>query len=81
MLKVVTDSTCNLAEDQIRSHDIRVAPIAIQFGTETYAEGVDIDRDTFYSKIETLGKFPTTSQPSPAAAGILDGPAAVVDTA
>jgi DegV family protein with EDD domain len=39
-------------------------PINIQFGTETYEDGVNIDRNTFYRKIEELGILPTTSQPS-----------------
>ncbi len=65
MIKIVTDSTCNLSPEQLQRYDIRVAPIAIQFGTETYEEDVDIDRDLFYKKIDELGIIPTTSQPSP----------------
>ncbi len=65
MLKVVTDSTCNLSPELIERYDIRVAPIAIQFGMETYKEDIDIDRDLFYAKIEELGIIPTSSQPSP----------------
>jgi DegV family protein with EDD domain len=41
-----------------------VVPINIQFGSETYSEGVTIDQSTFYKKIEETGVFPTTSQPS-----------------
>jgi DegV family protein with EDD domain len=66
MIKLVADSTCNLPEHIIAKHDIKVAPISIQFGEETYEEDIDIDRDLFYRKIEELGIIPTTSQPSPA---------------
>ncbi|MEJ2011581.1 MAG: DegV family protein [Anaerolineales bacterium] len=66
MLKIITDSTNNLSEELIRRHDIRVAPIAIQFKEETYEEGIDIDRSLFYSKIEAMGIIPTSSQPPPA---------------
>jgi DegV family protein with EDD domain len=65
MVKIITDSTCNLDDEVLARHDIRVAPIAIQFGQETFEEGVDIDRDEFYSRIERTGRIPTTSQPSP----------------
>ena len=65
MIKIVTDSTCDLSPEQLQRHDIRVAPISIQFGTETYEEDIDIDRDLFYKKIDELGIIPTTSQPSP----------------
>jgi DegV family protein with EDD domain len=49
----------------LQKHDIRVAPVSIQFGTETYEEDVDIDRELLYKKIDELGIIPTTSQPSP----------------
>lgn len=66
MIKIVADTTCNLPEETIRKFDIRLAPISIQFGDESFEEGIDIDRDTFYAKIEELGMIPTTSQPTPA---------------
>jgi DegV family protein with EDD domain len=68
VIKIVTDSTCNLNlfPELLQKHDIRVAPISIQFGTETYEEDIDIDRDLFYRKIDELGIIPTSSQPSPA---------------
>jgi DegV family protein with EDD domain len=66
MLRIVTDSTCNLPPDKIEEFDLRIAPISIQFGDETYEEEIDIDRDTFYRKIEEMGIIPTTAQPTPA---------------
>jgi DegV family protein with EDD domain len=66
MLKVIADSTCNLAQETLDEYDIRIAPIPIQFGDETFEEGVDIDRDLFYKKIEETGIIPTSSQPTPA---------------
>lgn len=66
MIKLVVDSTCNLSEQTIKKYDIRVAPISIQFGNETYEEDINIDRDLFYSKIEDMGIIPTTAQPTPA---------------
>lgn len=66
MIKIVADSTCNLSDEIVQQYDLRIAPIAIQFGQESYEEGIDIDHDTFYRKIEELGIIPTSSQPSPA---------------
>jgi fatty acid kinase fatty acid binding subunit len=66
MLKVITDTTCNLAPELIEEHHIPTAPIAIQFGEESYDEFINIDRDLFYRRIEETGTIPTTSQPSPA---------------
>ncbi|MDD3825299.1 MAG: DegV family protein [Anaerolineae bacterium] len=64
MIKVATDSTCDLPEECYQEYDITVVPINIQFGTETYEDGVTIDRAAFYQKIEQTGKLPSTSQPS-----------------
>jgi len=66
MLKVIADSTCNLSQETLDEYDIRIAPIPIQFGDETFEEGVDIDRDLFYKKIEETGIIPKSSQPTPA---------------
>ena len=66
MMKVIADSTCNLSQETLDEFDIRIAPIPIQFGDETFEEGVDIDRELFYKKIEETGVIPTSSQPTPA---------------
>jgi len=64
MIKIATDSTCDLPPEYFQEYDITTVPINIQFGTETYEDGVNIDRATFYRKIEELGILPSTSQPS-----------------
>jgi DegV family protein with EDD domain len=66
MVRVITDTTCNLDPELIEAHHIPTAPIAIQFGEESYDEFVNIDRDLFYRRIEETGTVPTSSQPSPA---------------
>ena len=42
MIKIIVDSTQNLPDDYLKKHDIRVAPIAIQFGNDTYLENLEI---------------------------------------
>lgn len=64
MIKIVTDSTCDLPAELYREHDITVAPINIQFGAETYLDGVTIDSPGFYRRIRESGVLPKTSQPS-----------------
>ncbi|MCJ7620333.1 MAG: DegV family EDD domain-containing protein, partial [Anaerolineae bacterium] len=64
MIKIVTDTTCDLLPEMVKEHDITIVPINIQFGTESYQEGVNMDWDLFYRKIEEMGILPTTSQPS-----------------
>lgn len=64
MIRIATDSTCDLPPGYFQEYDITVVPINIQFGTETYEDGVTIDRQTFVRKIDKMGILPTTSQPS-----------------
>jgi len=63
MIKIVTDSTADVPPSLMQRYDVRVAPINIQFGQETYCEGIEIDRPTFFRKLEVC--MPTSSQPSP----------------
>lgn len=65
MIHVIADSTCNLSDELIQKHNIRIAPISIQFGNETFEEGIEIDRSTFYKKIDEMGIIPTSAQPTP----------------
>lgn len=63
-IKVVTDSTCDLPASYFKDYDIGIVPINIQFGNDSFQEGVNIDQTTFYKKVDELGIIPTTSQPS-----------------
>ena len=63
-IKVLADSTIDLPANYLRDFDIGIVPINIQFGTESYQEGINIDQTTFYKKVDELGKIPQTSQPS-----------------
>jgi DegV family protein with EDD domain len=63
-IKVLTDSTCDLPASYIQKYDLGVVPVNIQFGSETFQEGVSIDQTTFYKKVDELGIIPQTSQPS-----------------
>jgi DegV family protein with EDD domain len=63
-IKIITDSTCDLPAEYFRAYDLGVVPINIQFGSETFEEGVSIDQTTFYKKVDELGIIPQTSQPS-----------------
>jgi DegV family protein with EDD domain len=64
MIKIATDSTHDLPPEILQQHEIAVVPISILFGAESYLDGIDIDRATFYRKIDELGVLPKTSQPS-----------------
>lgn len=65
MIRIVTDSTCDLPAGQLAQLDVQVVPIHLSFGTEEYQEGVTLGYEEFFRKVEALGVVPKTSQPSP----------------
>jgi DegV family protein with EDD domain len=65
MIRIVTDSTCDLPEELIAQYGIYIVPIHIQFGMETFRDGETIDKPTFYRRVEQDGLLPKTSQPPP----------------
>jgi DegV family protein with EDD domain len=65
MIRIVTDSTCDLPEELIAQYGIHIVPIHIQFGLETFRDGETIDKPTFYRRVEQDGMLPKTSQPPP----------------
>ena len=65
MIHLVTDSTSDISLSDARALGVHVVPLIVRFGEEQYRDGVDIDADQFYAKLEETGVHPTTSQPSP----------------
>ena len=63
---VVTDSTSDLPQGLAEELGIRVVPLSVTFGTETFISGVTIDPPTFYERLGRTQALPTTSQPTPA---------------
>ena len=49
MIRIVTDSTCDLSDELLAQHRISVVPINIQFGQDSYQEKVTIGPALFYS--------------------------------
>jgi len=65
MIRIVTDSTCDLPQHYVDRHHIQVVPIVIRFDQETFLDNVTIDPPTFYRMIQERQALPKTSQPSP----------------
>jgi DegV family protein with EDD domain len=64
-IRIVTDSTCDLPEEIVAEHGIRVVPLYINFGAESYLDGVDISREEFYAWLPDCDPAPTTAMPGP----------------
>ena len=63
-IKIVTDSTCDLPPGIVADLGITVVPCYLNFGEESYLDGVDISRQQFYNRLENDHIHPTTSAPN-----------------
>lgn len=62
-VRIVTDSTCDLPPEVIAELKIAVVPLYVNFGSESYRDGVDLTRDQFYARLPGSHISPTTSAP------------------
>ena len=65
MVKIVTDSTCDVPPHLMKELDITVVPVYTVFGDKSYRDRVDINDDEFYYKLTHDSIHPTTSVPTP----------------
>ena len=65
VIAVITDSNTCLPQNLIERYRIKVLPLLLHFGEETFRDGIDIDTAEFYSRLESADPFPTTSAPKP----------------
>ncbi|KQL36766.1 DegV family protein [Psychrobacillus sp. FJAT-21963] len=61
---VVTDSTAYIPKKIRDKLNIRMVPLSVVFGNETYREEIDINTIEFYDKIRNERALPKTSQPA-----------------
>lgn len=67
MVKIVTDSTCDLSKELIEKYAVDVVPLYIHMGEDEYKDGVDITVDEMYQWADANNTTPKT-----AAAAITD---------
>lgn len=61
---IVTDSTADIPPQLRDELDIHVVPLRINFGQESFRDGVDLSTDEFMERLTTAKALPTTSQPT-----------------
>ena len=64
-IKIITDSTLDLPSDIIKEKDIEVLPLLINFGEESYLDGLEINTKEMLDRIERENILPTTAQVTP----------------
>ncbi len=61
---LVTDSTADVPAEMAGKYGIEIVPALVNIGNQSLADGIDISREEFYSRLPALIPQPTTSSPS-----------------
>ncbi len=59
---IVTDSTASIPDALIKQYAIKVVPLIVSWGQETFLDGIDMLPGEFYQRLATTKVMPTTSQ-------------------
>jgi DegV family protein with EDD domain len=62
---IVLDSTADFPDAREHHANWRVVPLYVNFGTESFKDGVDLTATEFYDRLRAANETPTTSQPTP----------------
>ncbi|MFC1466705.1 MAG: DegV family protein [Candidatus Brachytrichaceae bacterium NZ_4S206] len=65
MVRVVTDSTCDVPTDIVERLGITVLPMIVEVDGVAYQDGVTLTRQQFYDSLPTYATFPKTAAGSP----------------
>jgi DegV family protein with EDD domain len=64
MIKILSDSTCDLSPELIKKYDIGIIPLYVRLGEDEYLDGVNITPDDIYKWSDETEKTPGTAAPS-----------------
>lgn len=64
-LRIFTDSVSDIPKPLVERYQITVLPLLVNFGDESYLDGIEIQSQAFFDKLKAESKPPTTSQVSP----------------
>ncbi len=65
MVRIITDTTSCISPEFARRYEIPVIPQIINFGEESFYEGVNLDNACFLARLKTSPELPKTAAPPP----------------
>src|SRR5690606_27219297 len=64
-VRIVTDSSADLTDEELAAHGIEVVPLSIRFGDEELEDRTDLSVEGFYEKLAASSVLPETAAPAP----------------
>jgi DegV family protein with EDD domain len=65
MVKIITDSTCDMDESLLKEFDISVIPLSVNLDGKVFRDGIDLGLEEMYRLIDKTGALPKTAAPTP----------------
>lgn len=65
MIKIITDTTSCIADDFSKRYNIPIIPQVINFGEESFYEGIQLGIDAFMQRLRSSKELPKTAAPPP----------------
>lgn len=65
MVHIITDTTSCLGPSFSGRYHVPIIPQVINFGTDSFFEGVDLDNAAFLKRLKSSGELPKTAAPPP----------------
>ena len=66
-IRIVTDSACDLSDEELAQWGIGMVPLSIRFGDEEFTDRTQLSTDEFYRRLGASEVLPETAAPSPGA--------------
>ena len=65
MIRIFSDSTCELSAQRQKELNVEVIPLFVHFGEESFRDGVDLTAKEFYTRLRAAQELPHTAQVNP----------------
>lgn len=62
---IASDTTCDLSAELIKEFDVKIIPLHINFGDETYKDNIEITLNELFEKTKAQKELPKTSATTP----------------
>lgn len=64
-IRIVTDSSCDLPQEVVDEHGVRVVPLSIRFGDEEFIDREELSTAEFWRRCASSQTLPETAAPAP----------------
>lgn len=64
-IRIVTDSSCDLPDEVVTRHGIRIVPLSIRFGDEELIDREQLSTSEFWARCAAQDTLPETAAPAP----------------